>query len=103
MDCAECVATIDYSIRESITQLPSNPELMDTKCAGLLQDHLKHTKTDDMSKEEQQARINCEGLGHSTEQLENHRRLCLQMKETYHSVVKILPKDDACNTMLARN
>ncbi|GIX82159.1 hypothetical protein CDAR_107301 [Caerostris darwini] len=70
--------------------------------AGPFQDHLKQTKTDDMSKEEQQARINCEGLRRSTEQLENHRKLFLQMKETYQSVVKILLKGDAYNAICSK-
>ncbi|GIX88024.1 hypothetical protein CDAR_291791 [Caerostris darwini] len=47
-----------------------------------------------MFKEEEQARINCEGLGYWAEQLENQRRLFLQLKETYQSAVKILPNDD---------
>ncbi|GIY27659.1 hypothetical protein CDAR_245711 [Caerostris darwini] len=75
---------------------------MDTTYVCPFQDHLKQTKSDNITKEEQQARINCEGLRHSTEQLENHRRLFLQMKETYQSVVKILPKDDAYNAMCSK-
>ncbi|GIY53343.1 hypothetical protein CDAR_39591 [Caerostris darwini] len=98
MDCAECEATIDYSLRgslpDAITQLPSNLELMDTcgEGASPFQDHLKQIKTDDISKEEEQAHINCDGLRHSSEQAENHRRIVFQMKETYQSFRQNTPE-----------
>ncbi|GIY29251.1 hypothetical protein CDAR_254011 [Caerostris darwini] len=48
-----------FPLEDAITRLPSNPELMDIVCVegeGPFQDHLKQTKADDISKEEQQAR-----------------------------------------------
>ncbi|GIX79573.1 hypothetical protein CDAR_482531 [Caerostris darwini] len=82
------------------------PELMDATCAegeGPSQDHLvQATNGGNQKSAEEQARINCEGLRHSTKQLDAHKTLFLQMKETYLAVVKNLPKEEEYNVMCSK-
>ncbi|GIY60501.1 hypothetical protein CDAR_181671 [Caerostris darwini] len=42
------------------------------------------------------------GLRHSTEQLDKHKKLFLQVKETYQAVVKNLPKDEEYNAVCSK-
>ncbi|GIZ02314.1 hypothetical protein CEXT_428081 [Caerostris extrusa] len=81
----------------------TSPELMDTTCAegaGPFQDHLmKATNGGNQISAEEQARINCGGLRHLTEQLEKHKKIFLQVKETCQAIVKTLQKDQECNAM----
>ncbi|GIX77431.1 hypothetical protein CDAR_58591 [Caerostris darwini] len=51
---------------------------------------------------EEQTRINCEDLRHSTKQLDQHKKLFLHVKETYQAVVQTLPKDEEYNVMCSK-
>ncbi|GIY84480.1 hypothetical protein CEXT_530761 [Caerostris extrusa] len=83
------VATIDYSLRGSApgasNQPMINPELMDTTLFRTTRCKLR--MEGNQISAEKQARINCEGLRHSIKQLDAHKKLFLQVKETYQADV----------------
>ncbi|GIY36455.1 hypothetical protein CEXT_329481 [Caerostris extrusa] len=62
----------------------------------------ENTNGGNLTSAEEQARVKCEGLRHSTEQLEKHKKIFLQVEETHQAIVRTLPKDEEYNAIFSK-